>query len=360
MLLLLATASACEVATDLLRLEGDRLVWRGLSIGTRTGTTLTLPGRTEELPDAGDCAVLTRAWTLLEDPSTGYPLHLSLDDLPYQTKPGGPTEVDPAQQDQVTQELLATLAHTPSSVFVNCAWVRDELVTAWADAGHTVGNHHDRHLSLWKGDTEAWTAGVGTCHDRLAAVLPTPPTWFRYPYLHRGEDQARAAGEAALAVHGLAAAPISVATTEWLLAFFYDAALEAGDTELQADLVAAYVAHLRATATYARTRATALLGREAAQVTLLHVNRLTANHLDDALPLLALDGARFVDLPPAAADPVYALPQQATGPGSASWWDRVDPLPDGQTSGFSTADRELREAFGDRVRALEEPPVESE
>ena len=389
--------------TDTLRFDGDTLVWRGLPVGSLGPDTLTLVDRTltltaleddaeratwaleladdtplltasasalcqdelepsldEQQDEVRRRAALIWAWTVLEHPSLGYPLHLSIDDLPYQTKPGGPTETDPAEQDAVTEQLLATLADTPASIFVNCAWVRDELLTAWHEAGHTVGNHQDRHLSLWKGDAAAWAEGVGTCHARLASALPEPPTWFRYPYLHRGEAEARVAGEAALAAHGLQAAPISVATSEWLLAFFYDAALAAGDAELQADLAAAYVAHLRETASYARSRATSLLGREAAQVTLLHVNRLTARHLDEALPLLAADGARFVDLHTATGDPAYALPQQALGPGSASWWDRVDPLPDGQVSGFSTAEGELRAAFGDRVRALQEPPVEGE
>ena len=47
-------------------------------------------------------------------------------------------------------------------------------------------------------------------------------------------------------------------------------------------------------------------GREVRHVLLLHANRLNADHLDRLLEILARDGARFVPLETALADPIYA------------------------------------------------------
>lgn len=65
-----------------------------------------------------------------------------------------------------------------------------------------------------------------------------------------------------------------------------------------------------------------LLGREPAQILLLHANALNAAYLDELAGMLAGRGYRFVTLDEALADPAYALPDRYVGPRGPSWLER--------------------------------------
>jgi hypothetical protein len=66
-------------------------------------------------------------------------------------------------------------------------------------------------------------------------------------------------------------------------------------------------------------------GRDVRHVLLLHANRLNADHLDRLLETLARDGARFVPLETALADPIYAERDDYVGDRGLSWLYRVAP-----------------------------------
>jgi hypothetical protein len=73
---------------------------------------------------------------------------------------------------------------------------------------------------------------------------------------------------------------------------------------------------------YYERLARSLLGREPAQVLLLHANALNADWLDELAAMIAGRGYRAVTLNEALRDPAYALPDEYVGPRGPSWLER--------------------------------------
>ena len=69
-----------------------------------------------------------------------------------------------------------------------------------------------------------------------------------------------------------------------------------------------------------RAAAQKLAGREIAQVLLLHINAIDADRMDALLAAYESEGARFVELREALADPIYAI-----DPGVAVKWGAAFP-----------------------------------
>lgn len=61
------------------------------------------------------------------------------------------------------------------------------------------------------------------------------------------------------------------------------------------------------------------MGREIAQVLLLHANRLVADHIDEILALIRARGYDFVTIADAVADPAYERGDPWIGRGGPSW-----------------------------------------
>jgi hypothetical protein len=66
-------------------------------------------------------------------------------------------------------------------------------------------------------------------------------------------------------------------------------------------------------------------GRDVAHVTLLHVNRLAADHIADVLEALRQRGWQFITIREALTDPVYALRDVYVGGCGCSWLARIEP-----------------------------------
>ena len=164
------------------------------------------------------------------------------------------------------------------------------------------------------------------CHEILGARLPAPPTWFRYPYLSQGDSEVlRDDAATALAAMGYHNAHVTVATTEWLLAYAYREATRQGDAALQAELAQAYRDHMVESIEQGRALAQTEVGRPTAQVALLHVNELAADHLPEVLDDLEAKGWELVGLEEALADPVFSREDHYVGRGGLSWLARIHP-----------------------------------
>lgn len=255
-----------------------------------------------------------------------FDLAVTIDDIPWNGARHAPAQ----QIVRGTEAILAALERhrVRATGFVIC----DELSRAprvldlWRRAGHELGNHTADHLDLNGAAPEAWAASVRRCHDRLARRIGAPPRFFRYPYLREGDkpERQRAAREllATLAVRN---APVSVDNSEWVLAEAYAGAARRGDGAKMTRLADLYVEHMRRAVTHARDVGRDRFGREVRHVLLLHANRLNADHLDRLLETLARDGARFVPLETALADPIYAERDDYVGDRGLSWLYRVAP-----------------------------------
>jgi peptidoglycan/xylan/chitin deacetylase (PgdA/CDA1 family) len=259
----------------------------------------------------------------------------------------------------------AILAHlrrydAPAAVFANCQNLKSETLLMWRDAGATIGNHTMSHLSVDDGDgdgaTEAWLSGVASCHQQLTHILGEPDRYFRFPYLRYGKtDERRREAAAELAEQGYRVAHVTAATSEWLIADFYDAALANDDARLAHDVVVRYVAHMVEALDTAERMANEKLGGPIAQITLLHVNRLAADHLGDVLRALQGRDWEFITLSEALADPVYERSDAYTGKNGYSWIAHVAPPKPGEKYPFGDYEDQLKKEFGPRLSHLRRP-----
>lgn len=256
-------------------------------------------------------------------------VHLTFDDAPWMAEPG---QAAPSADRvmEVNEAIVNTLGArgVAASVFFNCDRLQrgETSIELWADSGAVVGNHTSSHANLADTPLDEWIADVDRCHEILRARLPHAPRWFRYPYLSQGDSEGlRDAAQQRLAAMGYANAHVTVATTEWLLAYAYREAKRRGDEALQAEIVEAYRDHLVEAIEQGRTLAVTEVGRPTAQVALLHVNELAADHLGDVLDGLEARGWSLVGLQEALDDPVFERPDHYAGRGGLSWLARIHP-----------------------------------
>lgn len=264
-----------------------------------------------------------------------------------------------SSEPDVSRKILGSLAaaQAPVAVFANCKALDPSTLSLWQHAGATIGNHTQTHLSLEDIDAanetarEAWQRDVKSCDDALFEVLGERVRFFRYPYLRYGADEAqRGFADAYLRSLGYRVAHVTAATSEWLLAQYYDAALAAGDRALVEELAQAYVDHMLETLAEARRWTRAKTGRDAAQITLLHVNALARDHLGSVLRALAAAGWQFIALEEALADPLYARADDYVGHCGCSWLARIaPPLTPSDDYFFGDAETAISQRFGSRV-----------
>lgn len=285
----------------------------------------------------GVLSLFTATWGCSRPPTPSVapavPIALTFDDLPYQTRRGGlPLASDPAEQADTTDRLLAALsaAGARATVFVNCANLAedDTLVARWRAAGHAIGNHTAHHLSAVATPLDAWIADVRAC-DGLWAADSTEPRWFRFPYLWRGETvEQRDAIAAGLSTAGYRTVPVTVDTFDWAYEF---TRAHNPDPESRAALQSMLVDEVADAIDEARHISRDKLGREAAQIVLMHVNALTADALPAILQRIARDGLVVTPIARVMDDPLYQQPDAWVGRGARLWLARTAPTarPDG-------------------------------
>lgn len=272
---------------------------------------------------------------------------ITIDDVPWARSGQGP---QPKEVLELTDRLLAHLTSRDlvAAGYVNCDWAAEgaPVLRKWLAAGMTLGNHQAAHDNIDKVKESVYLEGVRRCDSQLRAVTGGPVKTFRFPYLANGKG-----AEKRDRVHGVLTeelgyqiARVTAANHEWLLARYYAEAQAAGDEARANEIADYYVEHVRASVANARAVARDKLGRDVAHVLLLHANTLAADHMGRALDALSSDGAVFVPIEKALADPVYALPNAFEGRGGISWLYRVAPI--SRTPWDDATMTEIRARFG--------------
>lgn len=238
----------------------------------------------------------------------GLEVALTIDDLPVH----GPYPPGETPQ-SVAAEVIAALsaAHAPAYGFINGHWTADrpdthQVFTMWRSAGLSLGNHgwSHRHLS------EMTPAEFEQELVRNEPILETGREdwhWFRYPFLDEGwKSPKRSAGREILAKHGYKIATVSMDFGDWMWTAPYARCKNAGDEPAVSKLEELYMQAARESIGYFRQVSHTAYGRDIPYVLLLHISPFEARMLPRLLKLYRDDGFRFVNLPDAEADPVYA------------------------------------------------------
>ncbi len=157
----------------------------------------------------------------------------------------------------------------------------------------------------------------------MLAARGRKPQWFRHPFLHAGRDaKTRAHLADFLDKHGYRVAPVTIDNSEWIFASAYLKLLERQDDERAARLRAEYVDYMGAKFAYFEDQSQALLGRQPAQILLLHANVLNADALPELLEKIGERGYEFISLDEAMKDSAYALEDGYFGPAGITWLHR--------------------------------------
>lgn len=256
---------------------------------------------------------------------------VTFDDLPAVALPSG-MHCDRAALEAFTDRLIAQIGDVPTTGFVVEERVCDDpdllpdLLTAWLDAEHGLGNHTASHPDLNDLSIADYTADIvrGEAVTRpLVEARGQQLRYFRYPYLHAGDTaDKKAAVEAFLAERGYTNAPVTIDNDEWVFARAYVLAAERGDTELMARIGAAYVEFMEAVTAHFEGWSVDVLGYEPPQILLVHANLLNADYFGKVAAMLARRGYRFVTLEEALDDPAYDRPDPYVGPYGISWLHR--------------------------------------
>jgi peptidoglycan/xylan/chitin deacetylase (PgdA/CDA1 family)/ketosteroid isomerase-like protein len=268
------------------------------------------------------------------------PLLVTVDDLPIASG----LHADPAERRRITQGLLAALAkhRVPAVGLVTWSNMKDAgdraLLDQWLAAGHELGNHSDRHLSLTATDAEAWLADVERAREEIDAFLRASGRalrFFRFPFLREGDTEAKVdAARAWLVRTGQRNLTVTIDDQDWSFEQPWVKAERAGDEAALATVSQDYLASLRLSVRHHERSGDTLLGRVAPQVLLLHANAVGAAHWDRLFTWLEQTGHRFATADEVLGDPAFADLPRLPATHGFSLWDRL---------GAVRRDREARE-----------------
>jgi peptidoglycan/xylan/chitin deacetylase (PgdA/CDA1 family) len=221
-----------------------------------------------------------------------------------------------ALSDANLQSILFPIGNKVNSI------VGIELVNAWGDAGHNIGNHTYLHMNLGSRNTplDSFIADAEKNH----ALFNQMKGWvnlLRFPLLKEGETaKKRDSFRRWLLQNDYKTAPVSIDTSDW---FYSSQFLAWRDENPDAELDGfkqVYLDHLWERANYYNSLSKQVLGRSVSHVFLLHTNAINAEFLPDIINLFNERGWKTIDANDAFEDPVYSTSPDVLPAGESILW----------------------------------------
>ncbi len=249
---------------------------------------------------------------------------ITVDDLPYVTFGGA----SPEDGLEYARNIVSALREhrIVATGFVIGQNVKPETrpaLQAFADAGHTIGNHSWSHPDYGTLTPDAFLEETRKTDDVLAEWIDGPK-YYRFPYLRQGETAAkRAAATQILSGLGYQNVPVTIDNDEWQFNADYTKAVSDGDTEAAAIIAQNYLAHMYERTSYFQTLAVDELGGDVDHILLVHLNRINADHLATLLDWYEAQGWTFITVRDALAHPVFSRAELYEGPRGLSQIERI-------------------------------------
>jgi peptidoglycan/xylan/chitin deacetylase (PgdA/CDA1 family) len=251
---------------------------------------------------------------------------ITIDDLP-RGGDGGPRDL--AAVRAMTAKLLKPFReqNIPVIGFVNegrevnfgPAGVR-QILDLWLDSGADLGNHSYSHLNVNKVPVEQYTADITRGEPILRAALTAHGKmlrYYRHPFLFTGPTpEIKQTIQEFLDQHGYRIAPVTFDNSDYEFAALYTR------PDYQERVKRDYVAYMESVVAFFEQRSVEVVGREFAQVLLIHASQLNADTMPDLLAMFRRRGYSFVTLDRALEDEAYRLPEEYAGRGGFSWIHR--------------------------------------
>jgi len=203
---------------------------------------------------------------------------------------------------------------------------RIALLQKWVDAGFELGNHTYSHPWFYTTPLAEFKAEVIKGETVLRPILEAKGKslrYFRHPQLNTGPDRAtKEAFDAFLKKKGYVIAPVTIDNSEFIYALAYDKAEEAKDKALMNRIGIDYLVYMNTVLEFYEQLSQESLGKEPAQILLIHANALNADWMNQLVAIIHARGYQFITLEQALKDPVYSLPDTYTGKQGISWIQR--------------------------------------
>ncbi len=262
--------------------------------------------------------------TLLPFSAAAQEIAITIDDLPY-VIPSRTTPEDGLRYVQSINEALANHGIIATGFAVG-QQINDGSIPAlqaFADAGHTIGNHSWSHPDVGTLTIEEFRKETSET-DQILSEWIDGPRYYRFPFLKEGEtEDAKAAATQVLADLGYQNVPVTIDNDEWRFNADYLDAIALGDTAGAEQIADQYLAHMQERTAHFQNLAQEALGRDVKHILLLHMNRINADHLDTLLDWYASEGWTFITVNDAMADPLYSAPDIYAGARGLSQIERV-------------------------------------
>jgi peptidoglycan/xylan/chitin deacetylase (PgdA/CDA1 family) len=245
---------------------------------------------------------------------------ITMDDFQWRRIP------DPAKANQALLDTFARHANLQAAIFVCGQNVDDptgrQLLRAWSDAGHLIGNHTYSHLSYNSPQVgfSAFSADL-LRGEAVVNKLPAFRKMFRFPFLHEGQTEVkRDRMRRFLAQHGYRNGHVTIDNSDW----YYDQRLRQRllanpheDTKPYRD---AYLDHIWDRTTYYDGIAQTVLHRTVPHTLLLHYTYLNSLFLHDLLTMFETKGWQLLSAKTAYEDAVFQSNPDVLPAGESLLW----------------------------------------
>jgi peptidoglycan/xylan/chitin deacetylase (PgdA/CDA1 family) len=207
-----------------------------------------------------------------------------------------------------------------------------DRIAAYVAAGHVIANHSNSHRRLSAMSIDDYLADIDAAEVWLKG-RPGYRPWFRFPFLDEGgKDMAkRDALRAGLAARGLRNGYVTAESSDWHLEALTRQAVQAKKKIRRKALGELYVTWHVEAANFADAMMQKVVGRQPAQMLLLHETDLAALYIGDLVRALRRDGWTVVSADAAYADPIgAAMPDTPAANGTlteALAWQAGIPAP---------------------------------
>lgn len=238
---------------------------------------------------------------------------------------------------QKTDNLLTALEkqNAPATGFVNLSKVYKSgeldsvsfnLLRQWLHKGFDLGNHTFSHpdynyvsYNCFINDIEKNEPILNSLLAKYHKSMP----YFRHPYLHRGNNIAKADSlEEYLLNRNYVEAPVTIDNAEWIFAAAYDSVLKTHDRNSINRVGEAFISYMESKVKYYEGQSDKLFGRNISQILLIHANSLNSDYMDELLLIFVKNGYSFVNLETALKDELYKTEDHFYKNGGISWLDR--------------------------------------
>lgn len=194
------------------------------------------------------------------------------------------------------------------------------VLAAWSDQGHLLGNHTFSHDLYDGNDPAGEMADILKC-EALLSPYASFGKLFRFPYLAEGKTaQGRDALRVLLREHGYRNAPVTIDTSDWYIDQRLVARLKSNPKADVAGYKAYWLQHIWDRATYYDGLAKAVLGHSINHTILLHHRLTTGLFLSDGLEMFKKKGWQLVNAADAFSAPEMKVEYETLPAGQSLMW----------------------------------------